>query len=30
VASMSQAVLDYRGLTAVRQPLLDWLAAQAA
>ena len=29
LASMSPAVLDYRGLTAVRQPLLDWLATQA-
>ena len=30
VASMSPAVLAYRGLHSVRQPLLDWLAAQAA
>jgi dimethylamine monooxygenase subunit A len=30
VASMSPAVLDYRGLTAVRGPLLDWLQARAA
>jgi len=29
VASMSDAVLAYRSLTAVRQPLLDWLHAQA-
>jgi len=28
VASMSPAVLDYRGLTPVREPLLDWLAAR--
>lgn len=28
VASMSPAVLDYRGLTAVREPLLAWLAAR--
>lgn len=28
VASMSPAVLDYRGLRAMRQPLLDWLAAR--
>jgi hypothetical protein len=27
---MSDAVLDYRGLTAVRAPLLRWLARQAA
>jgi len=24
---MSQAVLDYKGLTAARAPLLDWLVA---
>lgn len=30
VASMSDAVLAYRDLAAVRQPLLDWLAARAA
>jgi dimethylamine monooxygenase subunit A len=29
VASMSPAVLAYRGLTAVREPLLAWLAARA-
>ncbi len=29
LASMSDAVLDYRGLTAVRAPLLRWLARQA-
>lgn len=29
VASMSDAVLDYRGLTDVRTPLLAWLAARA-
>ena len=29
IASMSAAVLAYRGLTAVRAPLLDWLAARA-
>jgi hypothetical protein len=29
LASMSPAVLDYRGLSPVRQPLLDWLAQQA-
>jgi hypothetical protein len=29
VASMSDAVLAYRGLAAVRAPLLDWLAARA-
>jgi dimethylamine monooxygenase subunit A len=29
VESMSPAVLDYRGLTGVRQPLLDWLASRA-
>ena len=29
LASMSAAVLDYRGLTAVRAPLLRWLARQA-
>lgn len=29
VSSMSRAVLDYRGLTAVREPLLAWLAARA-
>ncbi len=28
IGSMSAAVLDYRSLTAVRQPLLDWLAAR--
>jgi hypothetical protein len=28
IGSMSAAVLDYRNLTAVRQPLLDWLAAR--
>lgn len=28
VASMSAAVLDYRGLAAVRAPLLDWLASR--
>jgi hypothetical protein len=28
IASMSAAVLDYRGLTAVREPLLAWLAAR--
>jgi len=26
VASMSDAVLDYRGLAAARAPLLQWLA----
>jgi hypothetical protein len=30
IESMSPAVLDYRGLTAVRAPLLAWLAARAA
>jgi hypothetical protein len=30
LASMSDAVLAYRGLTAVRAPLLRWLARQAA
>jgi hypothetical protein len=30
LASMSPAVLAYRGLTAVREPLLAWLQAQAA
>ena len=30
LASMSSAVLAYRGLTAVREPLLDWLEARAA
>ena len=30
VASMSDAVLAYRGLGAVREPLLRWLQAQAA
>jgi Haem-dependent oxidative N-demethylase, alpha subunit-like len=29
IASMSAAVLGYRGLTAVRAPLLDWLAARS-
>lgn len=29
VATMSPAVLDYRGLAGVRQALLDWLAARA-
>jgi hypothetical protein len=29
VASMSPEVLDYRGLTSVREPLLAWLATQA-
>lgn len=29
LASMSEAVLAYRGLSAVREPLLRWLAAQA-
>jgi len=29
LASMSDAVLDYRGLTAVRAPLLRWLARRA-
>ena len=29
VASMSEAVLDYRGLKAVREPLLQWLQARA-
>lgn len=29
LASMSPAVLEYRGLAAVRQPLLDWLARSA-
>ncbi len=29
IASMSDAVLDYRGLGAVRGPLLAWLAARA-
>jgi dimethylamine monooxygenase subunit A len=29
VASMSPAVLDYRSLAGVREPLLAWLAAQA-
>ena len=28
IATMSDAVLDYRGLTAVRAPLLAWLAAR--
>jgi hypothetical protein len=28
IASMSDAVLAYRGLTAVREPLLAWLAAR--
>ena len=30
IASMSPAVLQYRGLSAVRSPLLDWLARRAA
>ena len=30
VASMSEAVLAYRSLSAVREPLLAWLAARAA
>lgn len=30
IASMSPAVLDYRGLAPVREPLLAWLAARAA
>ena len=30
VASMSPAVLDYRGLSPVREPLLHWLAERAA
>jgi len=30
LASMSEAVLTYRGLTLVRSPLLRWLARQAA
>jgi hypothetical protein len=30
IASMSDAVLAYRNLTAVREPLLAWLAQQAA
>ncbi len=30
LASMSAAVLDYRGLAGVREPLLQWLAQQAA
>jgi len=30
IASMSPAVLQYRGLTAVRVPLLSWLARRAA
>lgn len=30
IASMSEAVLAYRGLTRVRAPLLAWLAARAA
>ncbi len=29
IASMSPAVLAYRGLTSVREPLLQWLQAQA-
>jgi hypothetical protein len=29
IASMSAAVLDYRGLTTVRDALLDWLAARS-
>jgi hypothetical protein len=30
IATMSPAVLQYRGLTAVRDPLLSWLARRAA
>ena len=30
IASMSPAVLQYRNLSAVRRPLLDWLALRAA
>ena len=30
IASMTPAVLDYRGLSAVREPLLAWLAERAA
>ncbi|MCU0922262.1 MAG: DUF3445 domain-containing protein [Burkholderiaceae bacterium] len=30
IASMSPAVLQYRSLSAVREPLLDWLARRAA
>lgn len=30
IASMSAAVLDYRSLSAVREPLLAWLAGRAA
>lgn len=30
IATMSRAVLDYRGLAEVREPLLAWLAAKAA
>jgi hypothetical protein len=30
IATMSPAVLDYRGLTPVREPLLAWLAARAS
>jgi dimethylamine monooxygenase subunit A len=30
LASMSQAVLDYKGLSAARAPLLEWLQALAA
>ena len=30
LASMSPAVLDYRGLAAVRDRLLRWLAARSA
>lgn len=30
LASMSEAVLNYRGLTRIRSPLLRWLAARAA
>jgi hypothetical protein len=30
IASMSPAVLAYRNLAAVREPLLHWLAARAA
>ena len=30
IATMSESVLAYRSLTAVREPLLNWLAAKAA
>lgn len=30
IASMSATILDYKGLSAARQPLLDWLADQGA